>query len=497
MCSSNASDETGSFRLLTLASVVQPRRVADSLYMTVRVTSLVSGGLLLLGMALLGGTRGGITPSAVATTADVSILAGGFSPATITVDVGTTVTWTNNSTTPQTATAQIPGPDPNFFSSGWIYAGNSYSRTFTVAGTVPYKSLTTGLLGTIIVSGGGATPTNTPPGGGGGGGNSVAIEAGGFSPATLAVNVGDTVTWTNNSSAPQTATAQIPGPDPNFFSSGWIYTGNSFSRTFTVAGTVPYKSLTTGLTGTIIIGGGGATPTPAPANSPTATPTPPPGSTPTNTPTPAPGATSTPTPQPGATSTPTPSGGSSATPTPTRTPAPAPTATATPSTNNVSITSSGFSPQSITVSQGTTVTWTNNTKTPQTVNHVTAKFLSGFVFAGKSWSFTFATEGVFQYKSVTGGFAGTVTVNSGGGGGSSLPFSPMGPGWNLVTYGGGAGDTAQALSQLGTDWTAAYHWDGLKWRRFFRPGIAPAFLNTLTTLTPGQPLWILATTAIP
>jgi hypothetical protein len=66
-----------------------------------------------------------------------------------------------------------------------------------------------------------------------------------------------------------------------------------------------------------------------------------------------------------------------------------------------------------------------------------------------------------------------------------------------VTYGGATGAPSQALAQLGDDYTAVYHWDGQKWHRYFRPGVAPAFLNNITSIAPGQPLWVLTTAAIP
>ncbi|MGH2628833.1 MAG: hypothetical protein ACRDHY_19515, partial [Anaerolineales bacterium] len=116
--------------------------------------------------------------------------------------------------------------------------------------------------------------------------------------------------------------------------------------------------------------------------------------------------------------------------------------------------------------------------------------------------YTFTIPGTYTYLSSIGGFTGTVIVvpaggGGGTGGGGSLPFAPMGPGWNLVTYGGDGGAPSQALALLGNDYTAVYHWDGSRWYRYFRPGVGPSFLNNLTTVAPGQALWILATAPIP
>ena len=106
--------------------------------------------------------------------------------------------------------------------------------------------------------------------------------------------------------------------------------------------------------------------------------------------------------------------GGGSTPTPTQagntpTTAPAgntPTATATPSgpTMAVSITSTGsfaFSPATITIKVGTTVTWTNNTSAPHTVTSDDGTtFDSGLntpIQPGDTFSFTFTKTGTFAY----------------------------------------------------------------------------------------------------
>lgn len=63
----------------------------------------------------------------------------------------------------------------------------------------------------------------------------VAIQDFKFDPATLSVNVGDTVTWKNNDTAPHTATAI-----DHSFDSGRLNQGQEFSFTFTQAGTFQY-----------------------------------------------------------------------------------------------------------------------------------------------------------------------------------------------------------------------------------------------------------------
>lgn len=72
-----------------------------------------------------------------------------FSPATITVSVGATVTWKNNDGYGHTATS-----DAGAWNAGNIGAGASASHTFTTAGTYPYHCTyhaAMGMKGTVIV----------------------------------------------------------------------------------------------------------------------------------------------------------------------------------------------------------------------------------------------------------------------------------------------------------------------------------------------------------
>ncbi len=65
--------------------------------------------------------------------------------------------------------------------------------------------------------------------------NSVQIANSTFSPATLTVKVGDTVTWTNQDSMGHSATA-----DDNSFDTGVLDQGKSGTVTFSKAGTYTY-----------------------------------------------------------------------------------------------------------------------------------------------------------------------------------------------------------------------------------------------------------------
>jgi len=82
------------------------------------------------------------------------------------------------------------------------------------------------------------------------------------------------------------------------------------------------------------------------------------------------------------------------------------------STNSVSIVNMDFTPSSITVKKGTTVTWTNNDSVAHTVTADTNNaFDSGNLNPGKNFSHTFDTAGTFAYHcTYHSNMHGSVTV---------------------------------------------------------------------------------------
>src|SRR5882724_11355073 len=68
-------------------------------------------------------------------------------------------------------------------------------------------------------------------------------------------------------------------------------------------------------------------------------------------------------------------------------------------TKSVNIFASGFSPKSITITEGDTVTWTNR---DSTANHQVlasrGEFVSPILHRGNSYSFTFKAAGSFSYS---------------------------------------------------------------------------------------------------
>jgi plastocyanin len=69
-----------------------------------------------------------------------------FSPASLTVVMGTTVTWTNKDNITHTVTA-----DDASFDSGSIAPGSSYSRTFSTKGSFPYHCKIHPMMMAIVI----------------------------------------------------------------------------------------------------------------------------------------------------------------------------------------------------------------------------------------------------------------------------------------------------------------------------------------------------------
>ena len=82
----------------------------------------------------------------------------------------------------------------------------------------------------------------------------VTIQDNFFAPNEVTVNVGDTITWTNNGAAPHTTTSGTICPIGNGkWDSGILLSGQSFSFTFTQAGTFPYFCSIHCFTGTVVV----------------------------------------------------------------------------------------------------------------------------------------------------------------------------------------------------------------------------------------------------
>jgi plastocyanin len=90
-----------------------------------------------------------------------------------------------------------------------------------------------------------------------------------FSPATITIHVGDTITWTNVGKQPHTATA-----DNHSFDTGVLRTGQSASHTFTTPGTYTYYCIVHPfMRGTVVVLANTTTTTTSTTTTPTTTPT--------------------------------------------------------------------------------------------------------------------------------------------------------------------------------------------------------------------------------
>jgi plastocyanin len=114
-----------------------------------------------------------------------------------------------------------------------ILVGCSSGGTTTTAGP-------TGGIVTTVPSGGGST---------GGATVEVKMEGMAFSPQTVTIKAGDTVTWTNMDQPPHNATAV-----DSSWKTSTLATGETGSVTFATAGTFPYIcTIHPNMTGTVIV----------------------------------------------------------------------------------------------------------------------------------------------------------------------------------------------------------------------------------------------------
>ncbi|MEO8265588.1 MAG: cupredoxin domain-containing protein [Ilumatobacteraceae bacterium] len=336
-------------------------------------------------------------PTAPAT-ASIHLAGARFAPASATVAVGGTVTWTNDDGSKHTVTA-----DNAAFDSGTLNAGATFAHTFTAAGTYAYGCDFHGnMRGTIIVLAAGTTtpppappttvapapPTITPPAGppaapappaapGAAVTNvSVTIANNLFSPAAVTIDAGSTVTWVNNDTVTHTATA-----DDQSFASGLVKKNTSWSHTFATPGTFTYFcEIHPEMTGTVI------------ANAPD-------GTVPAGAPAAAPSAATTAAATAAATSS---TAGS--------------TASAGAAAGTVTISDAGFAPASFRVAVGGTVTFANNGKAMHTVTAGGGSFDSDMIRSGGTWAHTFTTPGSFAYNCILHPtMRGTIVVGAGGG----------------------------------------------------------------------------------
>ena len=117
-----------------------------------RIKALALIGLVSLLLAACGGaptaTQPASQPGAAASADAVTIQGFAFDPATLTVKVGTTVTWTNKDGRTHTITS-----NDGLWDSGRVSDGATYVRVFDTAGSFSYHcTIHSSMKGTIVVT---------------------------------------------------------------------------------------------------------------------------------------------------------------------------------------------------------------------------------------------------------------------------------------------------------------------------------------------------------
>jgi plastocyanin len=189
----------------------------------------------------------------------VTITDKGVTPDTVTVALGGSVTWVNQSSA-QVHTATTNGTTPVPFDTGGLGPGQSGTLSFATPGTYTYNSATdcgsqSNPAGfgcgpyTVVV---GTTPGAPAPATGTSSSasplpvvantNVTIDDVNGFTPNTLTIRAGQTVVWTNTGSNVHTASSN-QGYNPAF-DSGGMAKGQKFSQVFNNVGTFGYHSQT-------------------------------------------------------------------------------------------------------------------------------------------------------------------------------------------------------------------------------------------------------------
>lgn len=300
-----------------------------------------------------GGTAPPPAPTTTTTTtppvvgsSDVRVFDFGYSPASKTVSVGTTVRFVNTGVAFHTVTDRA-----GRFDSGLIAGGSAFSRRFDVAGTYEifctlHPEMTARLAVTDSTGVAPAPPppttTTTLPAGSAPRGN-VQMRDFSFAPASISVRAGSSLTFVNTGAAPHTVTAA-----DRSFDSGLVQPGGVYTRRFSQPGVIQYVcTLHSAMIGTITVLDAAGN---APATSTT-------------------------------TSTEAGSGGGSS-----------------PSTSvAVEIIDLDYEPRTVTVQAGTEVLWTNTGIAPHTVTARDGSFTSELLQTGGQYRRVFDRAGSYEY----------------------------------------------------------------------------------------------------
>lgn len=163
----------------------------------------------------------------------------GFTPQSLTIKPGQSVTFVNRDDDAHTAT----GAD---WDTGILQPGDSATIAFDTPGEFAYAcQIHPVMTGNILVEGATATPQASPAATG----NTVRIVNLAYDPPQLEIAVGTTVTWTNDDQVSHTATSS-----DGLFDTGTIRAGESAEITFDEAGTFEYVcAFHAGMRATVVV----------------------------------------------------------------------------------------------------------------------------------------------------------------------------------------------------------------------------------------------------
>jgi plastocyanin len=303
-----------------------------------------------------------------------------LTPASLEVDLGTSVTWRNEDDERHRVRSR---EGPAEFDSGNLEPGESFTFTFSLAGSYPYRDERDdddpAYAGTIVVrAGSGDAPGASGPVLATSG--TVSLIDDSFVPPTLEIATGGTVTWSNDDGDDRHTVTS----DAGAFDSGILEGGATFSQTFTEPGTYPYACLIhPEMRGTINVSGAANE---GPSVLPSASAVPPSASA-----------------DPSAAA-------ASADPLAPSAPS-VPASGSTGAAVQVSMAGLEFAPAVIEVKVGESVDWINDDSVGHTVTALDGSFNSGVMGVGDSFTQTFETPGTFDYLcAIHPTMKGTVTV---------------------------------------------------------------------------------------
>jgi len=211
-----------------------------------------------------------------------------FLPSTVTIAAGGMITFANNDSAAHTSTAGTPADGPSgAWDSSLVMMNSAYTTPALDVGEYPYYcAVHPWMTGLVIVTDEHdattsepepedvpeAAPTTTSTAANtvenAQGSSTPGCEPNCFLPATITINPGESVTFSNNDSAAHTSTAGTPADGPNgVWDSSLIMMNSAYTTPALSEGTYSYFCMVhPWMTGTVIVGEGGTT-TPSQAES--------------------------------------------------------------------------------------------------------------------------------------------------------------------------------------------------------------------------------------